>query len=265
MVRFGSWATRLATLAFGMVAVTAHAAIRTQTFDYMEGPTVLEGFIAWDDAKAGKRPGVVVYPQWTGPSDHERSAVVDLAKLGYVAMAADVYGKGIHPAAPKDAGIMMGKFLKDRTLLRSRVKAAYDRLLRDPHVDPTRIAATGYCFGGAAALELGRQGAKVAALVSFHGDLSNPTPADATNIKGHVLILHGADDPVVPPAEVDAFKAEMKAAGTDLVFVSYSGTRHGFTMPSSGTDNTQSSAYNPVSARRSWMAMRDFLQASFSP
>ena len=241
-------------------ASAAMAEVRTQTFDYKQGDTVLEGFIAWDDAKTGKQPGVVVFPQWTGPSDHERGAAVDLAKLGYVAMVADVYGKGIHPPAPKESGVEMGKYMSNRPLLRARVKAAYDRLLQDPHVDASRMATIGYCFGGAAVMELGRQGADVKAIVSFHGALSNPTPADAKNIKAHVLVLHGADDPAVPPKEVDAFKAEMKDAGTDLQFVAYSGTVHSFTIASAGNDNSKGSAYNPLSAKRSWAAMRDFLE-----
>jgi dienelactone hydrolase len=259
------WVGIMGTLSIGFAGLfacanVALAEVRTQTFDYKEGNTVLEGFIAWDDAKTGKQPGIVVFPQWTGPSDHERGAAADLAKLGYVAMVADVYGKGIHPAAPKESGVEMAKYLNDRPLLRARVKAAYDYLLRDTHVDPARMAAIGYCFGGAAVLELGRQGADVKALVTFHGDLSNPTPADAKNIKGHVLVLHGADDPVVPPKEVDAFKAEMKEAGTDLEFVAYSGTVHSFTQVSAGNDNSKGAAYNPVSAKRSWIAMRDFLE-----
>jgi dienelactone hydrolase len=237
----------------------ASAEIKTQTFDYKEGDTVLEGFIAFDDAKSGKLPGIVVFPQWTGTSDHERNAAIELAKLGYVALVADVYGKGIRPPAPKESGAEMAKYMSNRPLLRARAKAAYDRLLQDPHVDASKMATIGYCFGGAGVLELGRQGADVKAIVSFHGTLSNPTPADAKNIKGHVLVLHGADDPAVPPKEVDAFKAEMKDAGTDLEFVAYSGTVHSFTIASAGNDNSRGSAYNPVSAKRSWQAMRDFL------
>ncbi len=247
----------LATVFFG--ADLSRAEVRTQSFDYKEGDTVLEGFLAWDDAKVGKMPGIVVFPQWTGPSDHERGAAVDLAKLGYVAMVADIYGKGIHPPAPKESGAEMAKYMTNRPLLRARAKAAYDRLLQDAHVDASRMATIGYCFGGAGVLELGRQGADVKAIVAFHGTLSNPTPADAKNIKGHVLILHGADDPAVPPKEVDAFKAEMKDAGTDLEFVAYSGTVHSFTIASAGNDNSKGSAYNPLSAKRSWQAMRDFL------
>jgi len=244
-------------------ASQAHAAIRTQSFDYKDGNTVLEGFIAWDDARTGKLPGVMVYPQWTGPTDFERDEATNLAKLGYVAMVADVYGKGIHPSAPKESGAMMGKSLSDRPSFRVRVRAALDRLLADPHVDAAQIAAIGFCFGGASVLELGRQGADVKALVTFHGELSNPTPADAKNIKGHVLVLHGTDDPAVPPEEVAAFRKEMKDAGTDFTFVSYSGTRHGFMMPSSGDDNTKSSAYNALSAKRAWIAMKDFLAETF--
>lgn len=249
-----------AAAAFGLVAGAARAEIKTQSFDYKDGDTVLEGFIAYDDAKTGKQPGVVVFPQWTGPSDHERGAAVDLAKLGYVAMVADPYGKGVRPPAPKESGVEMAKYMENRPLLRSRVKAAYDRLLADSHVDAQRMATIGYCFGGAAVLELGRMGAPLKALVTFHGALSNPMPADAKKISGPVLVLHGADDPAVPPPEVDAFKAEMKAADKDLQFVAYSDTKHGFTMVSSGADKSKSSFYNPVSAKRSWQAMKDFLE-----
>jgi dienelactone hydrolase len=199
--------------------------------------------------------------QWTGPTDHERNAARDLAKLGYVAMVGDVYGKGVHPPAPKESGIEMAKYINDRPLLRARVKAGFDRLLTDPHVDASKVATIGYCFGGAAVLELGRQGADLKAIVSFHGTLSNPTPADAKNIKAHVLVLHGADDPVVPPAEVEAFNAEMKAANVDLEFVAYSGTVHSFTVNMAGYPTVPGvSQYNAVSAKRSWIAMQDFLK-----
>ncbi len=256
-------AAALLCAGFGLNDV-ARAEIRTQSFDYKQGDTVLEGFIAWDDARTGKMPGVVVFPQWTGPTEHERGAARDLAKLGYVAMVADIYGKGVHPPAPKESGAEMAKYMNDRPLLRARVKAGLDRLLTDQHVDASKVAAIGYCFGGAAALELGRQGADVEAIVSFHGTLSNPTPADAKNIKAHVLVLHGADDPVVPPPEVDAFKAEMKAANVDLEFVAYSGTVHSFTINQPGYLASPGSHYNAVSAKRSWIAMQDFLKETFA-
>ncbi len=247
----------IASLSF---ASGAQAEIRTQTFDYKETSTTLEGFMAWDDSKTGKRPGVLIFSQWTGPSDHERDVARDLAKLGYVAMVADVYGKGVNPKAPKESGVEMGKYMADRPLLRARAKAGFERLLADANVDATKTAAIGYCFGGAGVLELGRQGADVKALVSLHGSLSNPTPDDAKNIKGKVLVLHGADDPAVPLKDVEAFKADMKAAGTDMQFVAYSQTVHSFTMPSAGDDNSKGSAYNERSAKRAWTTMQTFLK-----
>ncbi len=256
-------AVRLAAIGLLALTAAARAEIKTTHFEYHDADTVLEGSISYDTARHGKLPGVLVFHQWTGPSDFELQSAQDLAKLGYVAMVADVYGKGVRPPAPKLSGAEMGKYMANRPLLRERVNAALSRLLADPHVDPTRIAAIGYCFGGAPVLELGREGADVKALVTFHGSLSNPTPADAKNIKGAVLVLHGADDPNVGPAEVDAFKAEMKAAGTDLTFVAYSGTVHSFTMPKAGNDNSKGAAYNERSAKRSWQAMTDFLAAAF--
>ena len=253
-------ATACAFAALMLCAGAASAEIKTQTFDYKQGDTVLEGFIAWDDAKTGKLPGILVFPQWTGPSEHERNAARELAKLGYVAMVADICGKGIHPTPPKESGAEMGKYMKDRALLRARVKAGFDRLAADSHVNAAKIATIGYCFGGASVLELGRQGAEVKAIVSFHGSLSNPTPADAKSIKAPVLVLHGADDPVVPAAEVEAFKAEMKDAKIDMQFVAYSGTVHSFTQPEAGNDNSKGAAYNAQSAKRSWAAMQAFLK-----
>ncbi|MDB5570167.1 MAG: dienelactone hydrolase [Hyphomicrobiales bacterium] len=247
----------LATLTFG---AAAQAEVRTRTFDYTERDTALEGFMAWDDSASGKRPGVLIFSQWTGISDHERGVARDLAKLGYVAMVADVYGKGVNPKAPKESGVEMGKYMSDRPLLRARAKAGLDRLVAEANVDASKLAAIGYCFGGAGVLELGRQGADVKAIVSLHGSLSNPTPEDARNIKAKVLVLHGADDPAVPLKDVEAFKAEMKAAGTDLQFVAYSQTVHSFTMPSAGNDNAKGSAYNERSAKRAWASMQSFLK-----
>ncbi len=257
--------TRLgaASVAFAFLQGVAWAEIRTKTFDYKDGDAVLEGFVAYDTAKAGKRPGVLIFPQWTGTSDHERDVARKLAKLGYVAMVADVYGKGIRPPAPKESLAEMLKYMKNRPLLRSRAKAAFDRIKTETNVDAGKLAAIGYCFGGAGALESARQGLDLKVVVTLHGSLSNPTPDDARNIKGKVLVLHGADDPNVGPKEVDDFKAEMKAAGTDLTFVAYSQTVHSFTLTDAGSDNSKGSAYNARSAMRAWEAMRDELDETF--
>jgi dienelactone hydrolase len=248
----------LALVAFGAAAGSAQAAVKMQTVEYKQGDVTLEGILAYDDARQGKRPGVVIFPAWNGPTQHEKDSAEKLAKLGYVALVADVYGKGIRPSTPKDAAAEMGKYMKDRALLRARVTAALDQLRKSPDVDATRLASIGYCFGGAAALELARSGAPVVTTVSFHGELSTPTPDDAKNIKGHVLVLHGADDPVVPPKEVDAFENEMRNAKVDWELVAYSGAVHSFTDPSAGTDNSKGAAYNEKADKRSWVAMEDF-------
>jgi dienelactone hydrolase len=260
-VKFG---LSCAAAALVLLPVLASAEVRTKSFDYKDGDTVLEGFVAYDPAKTGKRPGILIFPQWTGLSDHERTAAKNLAELGYVAMVADVYGKGVRPAPPQAAGAEMTKYMTNRPLLRSRAKAGFDRLKAEEGVDTNEIAVIGYCFGGAGALETGRQGLDAKAIVTFHGSLSNPTPEDAKNIKGKVLVLHGADDRAVGPKEVDAFKEEMKAAGSDLTFVAYSQTVHSFTQLEAGTDNSKGSAYNARSAKRAWQAMKDFLGETFN-
>ena len=148
-------------------------------------------------------------------------------------------------------------------MLRSRVTAALGVLRDQPSCDSERIAAIGYCFGGLTVLELARSGAAVAGVVSFHGGLDSPTPADAKQIRGKVLVLHGADDPHVPPADVAAFQAEMRAAGVNWQFTAYGGAVHSFTNPNAGNDNSKGVAYNAQADRRSWQAMTNFLRELF--
>ena len=230
----------------------AQAAIKVQTVDYKQGDTTLEGWLVYDDAKQGKRPGVVVYPTWNGPSADEKGRAQMLAKMGYVAFVADLYGNGIRPQGFKDASAEAGKYMKDRTLLRQRAEAGFEQLRKNPMVDTKKIVAIGYCFGGAGALDLARGGAPVLATVTFHGDLTSPTPEDDKNIKGRVLVLHGADDPVVGPKEQDAFKKEMTDAKVDWELVLYSGAVHSFTQKSAGNDNSKGAAYNEKADKRSW-------------
>jgi dienelactone hydrolase len=248
----------IATIASSTLLLTsaALAEVKTESFDYKQGETTLEGFIAYDDAQTGKRPGVLIFPQWTGLSDHERNVAREMAKLGYVAMVADVYGKGVRPAPPKDSGAEMGKYMSNRPLLRSRVKAGFETLSQRANVNASKIAVIGYCFGGTAALEAGRDGVPAAAFVSLHGVLSNPTPADAKNFKAPVLVLHGADDAVVSAKEVETFQAEMKEAKADLQFISYSGAPHGFTQAGN--------YFNARAAARSWVAMQDLFKETLA-
>jgi len=250
--------------ALGLLVTSARAEIVTRTVEYKQGDTVLEGFVTYDTAGPAKKPGVLVVHDWMGVSGDTKRRAGMLAKMGYVAFAADIYGKGVRPADGKEAGATAGKYKGDRALLRARVMAGFQELSRMPQVDPKRIAAIGYCFGGTTALELARSGAEVVGVVSFHGGLDNPTPADAKKIKGKTLVLHGADDPYVPDAEVKAFQDEMRTAGVDWTFVSYSGAVHAFTVVGAGNDNSKGAAFNATADRRSWKAMEEFFAEVFA-
>src|SRR5439155_19457800 len=178
-------------------------------------------FLAYDTNVKGRRPGVLVVHQWKGVTEVERKRAEMLAELGYVAFCADIYGKGIRLTNTDEAGAVSGKFKKDRTLLRARVRAGLDVLAKNKLADPKRLAAIGYCFGGTTVIELARSGADVAGVVSFHGGLDSPNPADGKNIKCKVLALCGADDPFVPAKDVAAFEEEMRQAGVDWQLVKY--------------------------------------------
>jgi dienelactone hydrolase len=250
----------LTTLFLLTFASGAMAKVVTRTIEYRQGDAVLQGFVSYDDAVKGKRAAVLLVHDWFGCTDHQKAQVEQLAALGYVALAADVYGKGIRPANAQEAGAEAGKYYKDRALFRARVRAGLDCLAALPQADDTRLAVTGYCFGGAGALELARSGAPLRAVVTFHGSLANPSPEDAKNIKAKVLVLHGADDPYVKQEEVKGFMDEMRGAGADWQLVQYSGAVHSFTDPRAGSDNSKGAAYNAAADRRSWRAMRDFLE-----
>jgi dienelactone hydrolase len=250
-------------LTVATVATVARGEIRTKVVEYKQGDSTLEGFLAWDDAVAGKRPGVLVVHQWMGLTDYERMRAQQLAQLGYVAFAVDVYGKGVHPKNAGEAGSLAGKYKGDRALLRSRVTAGLDALRANEMVDAKKIAAIGYCFGGTTVLELARTGADVAGVVSFHGGLDAPDPADGKAIKARVLVLHGADDPFNQPKDVAAFQQEMRSGGVDWQMVYYGGAVHSFTQKEAGNDASKGAAYNAAADRRSWQALKNFLAEVF--
>ena len=243
-------------------AGNASAAIKVQTTDYQQGGTTLEGWLVYDDAKHAKRPGVVIFPAWNGPTDEEKARAEMLAKIGYVAFVADVYGKGIRPKGFKDAAAESDKYMKDRTLLRSRAEAALDQLRKSPLVDSSKLAAIGYCFGGAGALDLARSGAPLAITVTFHGDLTSPTPEDDKNIKGRVVAMHGAADPIVGPKEQDEFKKAMTDAHVDWELILYGGAYHSFTQKSAGNDPSHGAAYNAQADKRSWEELTRLFKAT---
>jgi dienelactone hydrolase len=251
-----------ALLGVAFAAGSAQAAVKVQTVEYKQGDTTLEGWLVYDDAIKAKRPGVLVFPQWMGPSDHEKNVATQLAKMGYVAFVADVYGKGVRPNTPPAAGAEMGKYMKDRPLLLARAQAGLDQLRNNKMVDTTKLAAIGYCFGGAPALDLGRSGAPLVDIVAFHGSLDTPTPENAKNIKGHVLALHGAADPIVNAQAVAAFEKEMTDAHVDWQVDLYGGAMHAFTdkvHPSSPEHGTK---YDAEADKRSWQAMVDLFKGT---
>ncbi len=253
-------------LAIAGVAITstpARAEIHQVTVVYKQGGKQFEGYLAYDDAMRGKRPGVVIVHQWMGLGDYEKQRAVMLAKLGYVAFAADIYGKGVRPTSRDQAAKQAGKYKRDRKLLRARVLRAVKELRRNRHVDRARIAAIGYCFGGTAVLELARSGADVRGVVSFHGGLDSPTPADGKRIQAKVLVLHGAADPHQKPADVAAFEKELADAKVDWQMVSYGNAVHCFTERDAGTDASTGCAYDAHADARSWTAMRAFFDEIF--
>ncbi|QDV71571.1 Dienelactone hydrolase family protein [Rosistilla carotiformis] len=244
---------------------SATAEVQTKTVQYTDGDVTLEGFVAWDPEKAeANAPGVLVVHQWMGLTDYEKGRCKQLAELGYVAFAADIYGKGIRPDNRQDAAKQAGIYKNDRDLYRRRLNLGLDQLLKIESVSADKVAAIGYCFGGTGALELARSGAKIGGVVSFHGGLDSPTPADGKNIGAKLLICHGADDPFVPAADIEAFKAELNAADVDWQMVYYSGAVHSFTQPMAGNDNSAGAAYNPRADKRSWNAMRVFFTELFA-
>jgi dienelactone hydrolase len=248
-------------LAMGLMVTAispARAEVKTEVVEYRHGDVVLEGYLAYDDSFQGKRPGVVVVHEWFGQTSYERKRAEQLAQLGYVAFAIDMYGKGVRARDGKEAGALAGKYTADRKLMRARAAAGLDVLRNRPETDPTRLAAIGYCFGGTTVLELARSGADLVSVVSFHGGLDTPTPGDARNIKAKVLALHGGDDPMVPIKQVEAFQEEMRNGGVDWQFISYGGAVHRFSNPAAGNDSSKGLAYNEQADRRSWEAMKTF-------
>jgi dienelactone hydrolase len=254
-------------ITFLLAALFAHcvafAAIKTKNIEYKQGDVTLEGYLAYDTNGPAKKPGVLVVHEWTGLGTYVKRRTEMLAKLGYVAFAPDIYGKGIRPNNPKDAGTTATIYKSDRALLRARAQSGLDQLLAQKNVNTKKIAAIGYCFGGTTVLELARSGAPVSGVVSFHGGLDTPNPSDAKDIKAKVLVLHGADDPYVPTEQVSAFENEMRNAKVDWQLIKYANAVHAFTNTDAGNDNSKGAAYSASADERSWVAMRSFFAEIF--
>lgn len=240
------------------------ADIQTETIEYDHDGETMEGYMAYPE-DATDAPAVLVIHEWWGVNDYVRGRAQQLAKLGYAAFAMDMYGKGIRTDDPDEAGELAEQYRggDDRSLMRDRTRRALEVLRDHDAADPDQVAAIGYCFGGTGALELARDGADLAGFVSFHGNLGTPQPAGEGDINGPVLVLHGADDPLVPRDEVQAFREEMKEAGADWQFIEYSDAVHSFTNPASGDDPSTGLAYNETADRRSLQHMLLFFQEIF--
>ena len=253
----------IASLLVAGCSLESEGAVQTKVIEYKHGDTVLEGYMAWDDSVQGRRPGVLVVHDWTGLGDYARKRSKQLAEMGYVAFALDMYGQGIRPKTPQEAAAQAGIYKKDRPLMRARAQAGLEVLLGSKLCDPKRVAAIGYCFGGTTVLELARSGAEIAGVISFHGGLDTPTPGDAKNIRCKVLVLHGGDDPHVPRKDVEAFEDEMRGGGVDWQLIVYGGAVHSFTHPATGDDKSKGAAYDAKADRRSWAAMQQFFAEIF--
>jgi dienelactone hydrolase len=241
------------------------AAVQTKEVEYEQGGTPLQGFLAWDDAAKGKRPGVLVVHEWWGHNQHARNQAKRLAEAGYVAFALDMYGKGKVATHPEDAQKFMEEATKDPALVAARFDAALALLKQQEKVDPKRIAAVGYCMGGTIALAMARAGRDLTAVATFHAGLKPPAEAakkGAVKVR-EVLVQTGGKDPMVPQEQVKAFEREMKAAGVKEKVIVYPNAKHSFTNPDAGKAGMDALAYDADADRRSWRALVDFLKKVF--
>ena len=247
------------------LTAAAPAEVVTSIVNYTDDDVILEGFLAHEEKVDAPRPGVLICHQWMGLSDHERTVAKQLAELGYIAFALDIYGTEERPSNRSEASARSGYYKNNPDELRRRARLGLEQLRQLPQVRETKIAVIGYCFGGTTGLELARDGADVQGVVSFHGGLSTPRPAGPGDITAKLLICHGAVDPYVPDEEVATFMSEMNEAGADYQFIAYADAVHSFTHTELSTDNSQGAAYNEKAHRRSWLHMQVFFHELFEP
>jgi dienelactone hydrolase len=238
--------------------------MKTEACEYKDGDVTLRGYLAYDDAKAGKRPGIIVMPEAFGLGAQAKRRAEMLAGLGYVALAGDPYGDGVEFTDLQEAIKRAGAIFAEPAKARQRVRVALDKLASLAQVDTTRMASMGYCMGGSLSLELARSGAPLRGVVSFHGGLQTQRPAESGAVKAKVLVCTGADDPFVPHAQVGAFAEEMTKAGVDWQVISYGNTVHSFTNPDADKVGAPGIKYNKLADERSWQAMKSFFAEVFS-
>jgi dienelactone hydrolase len=250
--------TRHAVLAVLVAAVggsLANAEVKTKVVNYAHDGTNLKGFLAWDDAVKGKRPGVLVVHEWWGLNDYARKRAEELAKLGYVAFACDMYGDGKVTDHPDDAGKFAGEVRKNLKAWQGRALAGLKVLQDNEMVDGNSLAAIGYCFGGSTALQLAYTGAPVKAVATFHAALPTPSATDAKAIKAKIVVCHGEADKFIPQKAIDEFRAALDAAKVQYDFVSYPGVVHSFTVPGADKVGIAGMKYDAKADQDSWARM----------
>ena len=224
-----TWFAALLTFA---VAGMAHAAIKEEALTYKDGEATMKGFVVYDDAKKGKRPGIILVHEWWGITKHMHNEARRFAREGYTVLIADMFGDAKTADNPKDAGALSGSVMKSPEVMKSRFNAARAALAEQPTVDPSRIGAAGYCFGGAVVLNMARAGADLGAVAGFHASLGLNTPAPAPGaVKAKVLVLNGADDPFVKREQYQALEKDFDKAKADYRVIQYPGAVHAFTNP----------------------------------
>ncbi len=240
------WAVALAAM---FQAGAVRAELKKQWIDYKDGDKPLYGYLVYDDAVSGKRPGVLLAHSRAGMSEAALRDSDMIAKMGYVVFAADIFGKGILPKEVPEMTALTTIYNQDRLLMRKRATAGFDVLKANPLVDATKLAVIGYCFGGTVAVELAETGIPIVGMISVHGSFRNFTPEAAKNIKGRVLILHGAEDPVAPLTEVSAIIDQLRAAKVGFELQLFSGTQHGFSNPKDAAEERADREYKVATGR----------------
>lgn len=246
-----------------LISAPGYAKVVSQPVEYTHDGKDFEGYLAYDDTVKEKRPGVLVVHEWWGLNDYVRSRVDRLAELGYVAFALDMYGKGIwtnDSAKAKE----LADHLRGQPLLRQRAQAGLDILRKSELIDPGRIAAIGYCFGGTTVLELAYSGADIAGVVSFHGGLTPPKSEEYNQIQAKILVCHGADDNFISPEAIQTFQNALRESGKDWQMVYYGGAVHSFTNPAADKAGLKGIAYDKKADERSWSYMQLFFEEIFS-
>ena len=255
--------TNLVAALFAIAMVTsANAAIREEPVTYSDGEATMKGFVVYDDAAAAKQPGIVMVHEWWGITKHIHDEARNFAQQGYTVLIADMYGDAKTADNPKDAGALSSSVMKSPSVMEQRFNAARDQLVKQASVNPQRIGAVGYCFGGAVVLDLARSGADLKAAIAFHGDLSTDDPGLAKNIKARVLAMNGADDVATMPG-APKFIESMRGSGADWQFVVIGHAVHCFTE-TEATAATGNCRYNAKAAAQSYAMMRAWLAESFA-